>query len=45
MTLGTLAQKGSFLTTIIGDFDAKSCNWYISKVMIKQASKVVLLKL
>ena len=28
MTLETLAQKGSFLTTIIGDFDAKSCKWY-----------------
>ena len=28
MTLETLAQKGSFLTTIIGDFNAKSCNWY-----------------
>ena len=28
MTLETLAQKGSFLTTIIGDFKAKSCNWY-----------------
>ena len=27
-TLETLAQKGSFLTTIIGDFNAKSCNWY-----------------
>ena len=23
-----LARKGSFLTTIIGDFNAKSCNWY-----------------
>ena len=28
MTLETLAQKGSFLTTIIGDFNAKPCNWY-----------------
>ena len=28
MTLETLTQKGSFLTTIIGDFNAKSCNWY-----------------
>ena len=28
MTLETLAQKGSFLTTIIGDFNAKFCNWY-----------------
>ena len=28
MTLETLAQKGSFLTTIINDFNAKSCNWY-----------------
>ena len=28
MTLETLAQKDSFLTTIIGDFNAKSCNWY-----------------
>ena len=28
LTLETLAQKGSFLTTIIGDFNAKSCNWY-----------------
>ena len=28
MTLETLVQKGSFLTTIIGDFNAKSCNWY-----------------
>ena len=28
MMLETLAQKGSFLTTIIGDFNAKSCNWY-----------------
>ena len=26
MILETLAQKGSFLTTIIGDFNAKSCN-------------------
>ena len=25
----TLAQKGSFLTAIIGDFNAKSSNWYI----------------
>ena len=28
MTFETLAQKGSFLTTIIGDFNAKSCKWY-----------------
>ena len=28
ITLETLAQKGSFLTTIIGDFNVKSCNWY-----------------
>ena len=28
MMLETLAQKASFLTTIIGDFNAKSCNWY-----------------
>ena len=33
MTLETLAQKGSVLTTITGDFNAKSCNakscnWY-----------------
>ena len=28
MALETLAQKGSFLTTIIGDFNAKFCNWY-----------------
>ena len=28
MTLETLEQKGSFLTTFIGDFNAKSCNWY-----------------
>ena len=28
MALGTLAQKGSFLVTVIGDFNAKSCNWY-----------------
>ena len=28
MTLETFAQKGSFLTTIISDFNAKSCNWY-----------------
>ena len=28
MTLEPLAQKGSFLTTIIGDFNAKSCNCY-----------------
>ena len=28
ITLETLAQNGSFLTTIIGDFNAKSCNWY-----------------
>ena len=28
MTLETLAQKGSFLMTIIGYFNAKSCNWY-----------------
>ena len=32
MTLETLVQKGSFLTTIIGDFNAKSCNCI---VMIK----------
>ena len=25
----TLAQKRSFLTAIIGDFNAKSSNWYI----------------
>ena len=24
-----MEQKGSFLLTIIGDFNAKSCNWYI----------------
>ena len=28
MMLETLVQKGPFLTTIIGDFTAKSCNWY-----------------
>ena len=28
MTLVTLVQKGSFLTTIIGDFNTKFCNWY-----------------
>ena len=28
MTLETFAQKSSFLMTIIGDFNAKSCNWY-----------------
>ena len=28
MTLETLAQKGSIPTAIIGDFNAKSCNWY-----------------
>ena len=28
MTLEALAQKGSFPTTITGDFNAKSCNWY-----------------
>ena len=28
MTLETLAHKGSFLTKIIGNFNAKSCNWY-----------------
>ena len=28
MTLETLAHKASFLTAIIGDFNAKSCNWY-----------------
>ena len=28
MTLETLAQKGSFLTSIIGDFNTKSCDWY-----------------
>ena len=28
MTLEALAQKGSFLTTIIGELNAKSCNWY-----------------
>ena len=26
--LETLAQKGFFLTTTIGDLNAKSCNWY-----------------
>ena len=26
--LQTLMQKGPFLTTITGDFNAKSCNWY-----------------
>ena len=29
MTLETLAQKGSFLTRLIGDFNTKSCNGYI----------------
>ena len=29
MKLETLAQKGSFLTTIIGDFNAKSSDWFI----------------
>ena len=28
ITLETLAQKGSFLTAIIGDINAKSCKWY-----------------
>ena len=28
LTLETLAQKSSFLTTIIGDSNAKSSNWY-----------------
>ena len=28
MTLETLAQKGSFLMTVIDDFNAKSNNWY-----------------
>ena len=28
MTLKTKAQKSPFLTTIIGDFNAKSSNWY-----------------
>ena len=28
MTLKTTAQKSPFLTTIIGDFNAKSSNWY-----------------
>ena len=28
MTLETLAQKGSFLTTVTGDFNAKSNIWY-----------------
>ena len=28
MTLETMAQKFSFLTGIVGDFNAKSCNWY-----------------
>ena len=28
MILETPGQKGSFLTTINGDFNAKSCNWY-----------------
>ena len=28
MTSETLAQKRSFLTSIIGDFITKSCNWY-----------------
>ena len=28
VTLETLAQKCSFLTAIIGNFNAKSCNWY-----------------
>ena len=28
MTLQTLAQKGSFLATTIGNFNTKSCNWY-----------------
>ena len=28
MTLEALAQNGSFLTRIICDFNAKSCNWY-----------------
>ena len=28
ITLETLAQYGSFLTTIIVDINPKSCNWY-----------------
>ena len=28
MTLETLAPKGSFLMSIIGDFNTKSCDWY-----------------
>ena len=28
LTSETLTQKGSFLTTVIGDFNAKSNNWY-----------------
>ena len=28
MTFETLGQKGSFLTTVIGGFNAKSNNWY-----------------
>ena len=28
MTLKTLAPKFCFLTTIVGDFNAKFCNWY-----------------
>ena len=28
MTFETLVQKGFFQTTIIGDFNAKPCNWY-----------------
>ena len=28
MTLGSLVQRGSFLTAVIEDFKTKSCNWY-----------------
>ena len=28
MTLGTVAQKGFFLRTVIGDFNVESYNWY-----------------
>ena len=40
MTLETLAQKGSFLTTIIGDFNAKSCNWYSHDKMSFKGSTI-----
>ena len=38
MTLETLAQKGSFVMTIISGFNAKSSNWYSHDKMTFEGS-------